>query len=268
VGEGSNGKSTIVDFVKAAFGGYYAPTSVQYFTSKRNNSSSATPELENKRGKRVVVCSEADAGDKYSTAKLKELPDELEVRGLYKDPVKLTPQVTLLTCSNLGARFTTHGDGTTRRFLGQYFPTRFVQSGEPVGDFQRKANPFLREKLPDPPVRGAFVSVVLWVCGTFLKKGQDLNPPASARKYTSEVCAQNNTVETWLKENFEITGDELHKVKKGELLKVYNRETKDTVDSLLFSKKVRGTTGTANNARHFLGLKATNDEVSGPTFAD
>jgi hypothetical protein len=67
--------------------------------------------------------------------------------------------------------------------------------------------------------------------------------------------AQNNMVETWLKKNFEIVTDVTHKLKKGDLLEMYNRDTQDTMDSSLFSKKVRSITGMPSNARHYLGLE-------------
>ena len=100
-GNGSNGKSKFNTFIETMMGDYYSPVNSTLFTRKKADAQTANPAIANKRGKRVVICSEPE-NDKFSSATIKELTgqDSIETRELYSDPIKFKPQFKLIFICN------------------------------------------------------------------------------------------------------------------------------------------------------------------------
>jgi len=72
-GEGSNGKSIILELIKKTFGQYYGKISVSLVIQKRNTLEAAYPSLMSTDKKRIIALIEPDDEDKLNIGILKEL---------------------------------------------------------------------------------------------------------------------------------------------------------------------------------------------------
>ena len=70
-GSGANGKGTLTKLLMKTLGNYACTVDVTLLTQKRCNSSSAKPELADKKGKRWLQMQEPDGDDKLQLGYLK-----------------------------------------------------------------------------------------------------------------------------------------------------------------------------------------------------
>lgn len=154
-GEGSNGKSRLLDLIQKTVGDYYCILPIALLTQKRAASNSAQSELERTKGRRFAVMQEPSDQDKINIGFMKELSgnDRILTRGLYKEPYEFKPQFKMiLTCNELPEVPSDDG-GTWRRIRVIEFKSRFCEN--PVKDnefamdlelsdkFDRWAEPFI-----------------------------------------------------------------------------------------------------------------------------
>jgi P4 family phage/plasmid primase-like protien len=148
-GSGSNGKGTLVELIDNTMGDYYGTLPVSLLTVKRKGSSSATPEMADKKGKRVLVMQEPEHDDEINVGHMKELTgqDKIMARALYSQPIYYIPQfVPILPCNTLpkisaGA----YDGGVRRRFRVVEFLQKFVD--EPTKPNEHPKDPLLRNQL-------------------------------------------------------------------------------------------------------------------------
>jgi P4 family phage/plasmid primase-like protien len=146
-GSGSNGKGTITDLINITMGNYFSTIPVSLLTVKRKSSSSATPELADKVGKRILVMNEPEHDDEINAGLMKELTgqDKIMARPLYGKPFYYTPQfVPILPCNHIPKLSKSDG-GTTRRIRVIEFSQKFVD--EPTKPNEHPKDPELRIKL-------------------------------------------------------------------------------------------------------------------------
>jgi len=166
-GQGSNGKSRLLDLIQKAIGDYYCILPIALLTQKRAASNSAQSELERTKGRRFAVMQEPSEQDKINIGFMKELSgnDRIMTRGLYKEPTEFKPQFKMiLTCNELPEVPSDDG-GTWRRirvveFLSKFCenPTKsneFAMDLELSDKFERWAEPFMsmiieRRKIINP----------------------------------------------------------------------------------------------------------------------
>lgn len=145
----SNGKSTTIDLIHETLGQYSGVLPVTILTKKRGGSSSALPELADKRGKRFLVIQEPEHDDTVFVGQMKELTagnDKIYARALYGDPFIYKPQFKLvLICNKLPSIPSTDG-GTWRRIRALPYESEFID-GEPTQSHQFKKDHELEEKM-------------------------------------------------------------------------------------------------------------------------
>lgn len=154
-GEGSNGKSRLLDLIQKAIGDYYCILPIALLTQKRVASNSAQSELERTKGRRFAVMQEPSDQDKINIGFMKELSgnDRIMTRGLYKEPTEFKPQFKMiLTCNEL-PEVPSNDGGTWRRirvieFLSKFCenpskPNEFVMDMELTDKFERWTEPFM-----------------------------------------------------------------------------------------------------------------------------
>jgi putative DNA primase/helicase len=95
-GVGDNGKNTLYDTIIAMLGDYADTMDIDALMEKRNGRG-ASPELAKLKGKRFVVASESDEGQRLKPGLIKRLTGDryIEARALYKDPMKFERMHTL-----------------------------------------------------------------------------------------------------------------------------------------------------------------------------
>ena len=136
-GNGSNGKSRLLDFIQKVIGDYYCILPIALLTQKRAASNSAQSELERTKGRRFAVMQEPSEQDKINIGFMKELSgnDRILCRGLYKEPFEFKPQFKMiLTCNELPEVPSDDG-GTWRRIRVIEFLSKFVENPKKANEF-------------------------------------------------------------------------------------------------------------------------------------
>ena len=101
-GEGSNGKSVLIDLMNRIMGDYAGGLPVQMITKKRGAAEAANPAMAQTKGKRLIVMSEPEIGEEINTGLMKELTggDRIKARHLFKECFEFIPHFKLLTMCN------------------------------------------------------------------------------------------------------------------------------------------------------------------------
>jgi len=147
-GSGGNGKSQTLDLIKEAMGGYFGTLPTGILTRKRGASSNATPELADKKGKRLLVIQEPEYDDVVYVGQMKNLTgaDTIPCRALYGDPFEYKPQFKLILICNKLPTMPFDG-GVRRRVRIVPFESEFVDTPDPRKVRQFKKDPKLPEKM-------------------------------------------------------------------------------------------------------------------------
>lgn len=129
-GCGSNGKSVLLQFIMHLFGAYATTVSVSMLTNKRTASSSATPDLYNTIGKRLISMQEPESNEVFHAALIKELTgnDSMTARNLYSSQVTFKPQFKVICCCNKKPGLNECDEAIGRRIKVIDFNTRFLLS--------------------------------------------------------------------------------------------------------------------------------------------
>tara|TARA_B100001540_G_C15816831_1_gene648074 strand:+ start:6091 stop:8742 length:2652 start_codon:yes stop_codon:yes gene_type:complete len=136
-GNGSNGKSRLLDLVQKTLGDYFCILPIALLTQKRAASNSAQGELERTKGRRFAVMQEPSEQDKINIGFMKELSgnDRILCRGLYKEPFEFKPQFKMiLTCNELPEVPSDDG-GTWRRIRVIEFLSKFCENPTKPNEF-------------------------------------------------------------------------------------------------------------------------------------
>jgi P4 family phage/plasmid primase-like protien len=129
-GQGSNGKSKMLDLIQKAIGEYYCILPIALLTQKRAASNAAQSELERTKGRRFAVMQEPSENERLNIGLMKELSgqDRILVRTLFKEPYEFKPQFKMiLTCNELPEVPSDDG-GTWRRIKVCNFSSRFCEN--------------------------------------------------------------------------------------------------------------------------------------------
>jgi P4 family phage/plasmid primase-like protien len=129
-GQGSNGKSKLLDLIQKAIGEYYCILPIALLTQKRAASNAAQSELERTKGRRFAVMQEPSENERLNIGLMKELSgqDRILVRTLFKEPYEFKPQFKMiLTCNELPEVPSDDG-GTWRRIKVCNFSRRFCEN--------------------------------------------------------------------------------------------------------------------------------------------
>ena len=199
-GQGSNGKSRLLDLIQKSIGDYYCIMPIALLTQKRAASNSAQSELERTKGRRFAVMQEPSEQDKINIGFMKELSgnDRIMTRALYKEPYEFKPQFKMiLTCNELPEVPSDDG-GTWRRIRVIEFTSKFCEN--PV-----KPNEFLMDlDLNDKFERWTepFISMLI-------ERHKDILPnsihePVEVRIATQSYKNNNDVIGQYLSERIEI----------------------------------------------------------------
>jgi len=147
-GEGANGKSLVMAFIKKVLGDYYVKGSVALITQKRTGAEQATPRLNKMKTARMIMFSEPNKDDVLNSGIIRELTggEEMASRGLHKDPNDYTPQFKpYILCNNL-PKIDNNTYGVWRRLRNIIFPSLFVDNPNPNISNQYKLDKTIEHK--------------------------------------------------------------------------------------------------------------------------
>jgi putative DNA primase/helicase len=127
VGTGANGKSTFLKVLQHVFGHYSASVPVSALMEQRFGSQQ-TNDLAYLSGKRFVVASEGERGQKLAEAKIKLMTggDRIVCRSLYKDFFEFDPRFNLWLATNDLPTISGMDDAIWRRIYVVQFPVKFI----------------------------------------------------------------------------------------------------------------------------------------------
>jgi P4 family phage/plasmid primase-like protien len=146
-GIGGNGKSKLLELIEFALGDYSCKMSHTVLTRKQGNSSNASPDIEQTKGKRLASIQETEQDDIINVGRMKELSggDKIYARGLFKDPIQFKPQFKMILLCNELPKINADDNGTWRRIRVVKFISKFVDN--PKEEHEYTIDPLLSEKI-------------------------------------------------------------------------------------------------------------------------
>lgn len=187
-GTGANGKSTLLNTLKALAGEYAANTPFQTFEHKQQ--SSTGQEIVALRGKRVVMSSETNEGTRLNEARIKAITggDEITGRFLYeRATITFTPTFKIWLAANHKPTITGGDEGIWRRVRLVPFMVSFPKD---------KRDPHLEDTL-----MAELPGVLAWaVRGAMAWHQQGLGEPLIVEEATREYRDESDVLGQFLHE--------------------------------------------------------------------
>lgn len=182
-GGGRNGKSTFFNAIADALGDYAGSLDVRVLTCDRQNRG---PALATLRGRRLVLASELEEGQRLSSSVLKQLAstDKLVIEEKYRAPESVEQSHTLVVFTNHLPRVGSTDNGTWRRLTVVPFHA-VISPEEAIPNYAA----VLAEK-----AGGDILSWAIDGAKQFLESGGRLDLPAEVEQATAEYRAR----EDWL----------------------------------------------------------------------
>jgi phage/plasmid-associated DNA primase len=170
VGNGSNGKSFLVELFKETIGSTFAvKMPLAFLTSRQKNSESATPALMMLMNARFAYYSETEKAEILNSAKIKEVTGQETLGGRknFGDYVNFKPTCHHLVTSNYDFEVNSTDHGTWRRLkrvsMKIKFCKRSVDDYDEKNTYERIADPSLGANWPDDPdVRSEFLGILIY----------------------------------------------------------------------------------------------------------
>ena len=204
---GSNGKSTTLDFLQMALGDYASSVPPTLLTRKEKDASSATPELADKNGVRFLQMDEPEGDDHIYVSKLKRLSgnDKIAARALYQDLFYYKPQFKMILACNKLPHIEAIDGGTWRRIRVTPWESRFIDLDEKIEDK-------LHEHYKDPEIedkmerwKRAFMWLLINEYYPIYRKEGGVPEPKKIKKQSDEYQKSSDIYFEFMSENLEIT---------------------------------------------------------------
>lgn len=220
-GGGSNGKTTLMNTMFIALGGYAAAVPNTLLLTGRNPGG-ATPEKMTIRGVRLAYIEETPEGRYLDTQALKEVVGTPTITGreLYKGYVTYGATHSLFLNTNHLPRVAETDNGTWRRLVRVDFPYRYVPPGVArERDTDRQGDPTLKAKLADRRALEAALAWLIdgaraWYKGGKTLTGGDPEPVIAATlewRHGSDIILRFLDDVTEFDRDAWVTGDGLYK---------------------------------------------------------
>ena len=205
LGNGANGKSTLVELFEDSLGDYAASAPNTILTRPRGNASNANPEIAKLKGKRFVHTQETEATDQLHVGYLKELTggDKIIARELYKSPIQFKPQFKFILACNELPGTSGNDDGVWRRLRVINFKSKFVN--QPVHENEFKKDPDLNDKLHT--WHESFVSILLHYYSKFRFNKHTIVEPEEVVSCTRKYQQENDSMLDYINECIEVVDD-------------------------------------------------------------
>jgi P4 family phage/plasmid primase-like protien len=214
-GRGRNGKGTLFNFMENVFGEYIKTIDCSFFTTIPKTSTSATPEIADKNGVRILWSSEPEDSQKFQVNKLKLISggDKIQVRKLYCGPFEYRPQFSVFIQANDLPELSNIGDAISDRLRIITFPYRFVSN--PTNEYERKGDPKIKEEyIKSNEWRDEMMLILIEYYNKYIKDDNSMSIPMSKyiEETSKEYISDNDPIKEWLNKNYTITNNEDDKI--------------------------------------------------------
>jgi P4 family phage/plasmid primase-like protien len=276
-GFGGNGKGLLDTLYKRVFGEYYSVISSEFFTQTKQSSSTATPEIADKKGVRMLMSSECKKNEEFQSSTLKKLSgnDEISARKLYHNQEHYKPQFTMFFQTNGFPNLSEVDRGIKRRFNLIDHPVQFKPDPNPKNFYEEKMDSSIKEKFSeDIRYRQQFVLILIEYYNKYIKDNTTgiIEPPPSVKEQTSMFLKDNDVITQFFDEiEIEITSIKTDKMESTNLYDSFkDSQTKKyfndkTISKQTFYKLVQnheGITKVRNNKGYiFTGIKYTDEKI-------
>jgi len=199
-GEGSNGKSMLLNLMMTCFGEYAYKVNIALFTQKRGRAGAASPELVRMKGKRFVMMSEPDQDDSLTDGFLKEVTgsEKIPCRDLYggsKQMMEMEVQAKFHMACNVKPKVTDTTNGTWRRLKVIQFRSKFVHN--PVGEHEYPIDETIMQKVQSVEWAECFMSYLIHLY-TEGHGHTKLAPPTEVEQYINEYKGESDVIARFL----------------------------------------------------------------------
>lgn len=205
-GEGSNGKSTLVELMDYIFGTYALVTPVDSLlhTHNKGQGNEATPALARLVAARLVSAAEPDVGDRLAEGAIKNITgtEKMTARHLRKDFFEFVPQFKVCLSCNNKPYVRGQDDGIWRRLLLVPFEQSFVDAER----LDQNPGALPKVKNLDRKLRAENSGILNWILdGYRMWQENGLAVPEKIRAATEEYREESNPVRqfinAWCKKN-------------------------------------------------------------------
>lgn len=167
IGNGSNGKSTLVDLTRKSFGDLVDVPHISLLTKPIQNNGGPNPLIVQLKGKRLLIFQEPEPNERLSTSFMKQLfgADSLKARNLHqKDYVMFKSQAAGVVCANERMEISATDFGTWRRVRQIPYTTEFCS--KPTQPHQRMIDTSIEDDMDD--MASPFMSLLIHVFNTYI----------------------------------------------------------------------------------------------------
>jgi putative DNA primase/helicase len=196
-GNGSNGKSVLLNLISAMMGDAYKPASKNIFLNM--GKSSAGEELIDVKDRRIITYSETADGDNLNEELIKMISggDVMTARGLYKSCISFKLICKLLLITNNKPKFNGNDFAMVRRIKFLPFQAKFVDA--PIKKNEYKKNPNLEKELIENHLDEFFTFCLEGAINYF--KTNKLIIPKNIGDLQQEYLESQGNIDKWFREN-------------------------------------------------------------------
>lgn len=193
-GGGANGKSTFWNTIARVLGGYSGKISAEAMTM--NCRRNVKPEIAELKGKRLIIASELEEGQRLNTGMVKQIcsVDPIEAEKKFKSPFHFVPSHTLVLYTNHLPKVTANDDGTWRRLIVIPFNAKITGKS----DIKNFSDYLFEEAGP---------AILKWVIDgaeTAIRKKFKIEEPEAVRKAVEKYREDNDWMGQFLEEHCDI----------------------------------------------------------------
>jgi P4 family phage/plasmid primase-like protien len=206
-GEGSNGKSRLINLLEKTFGDYYTSLKTVALMGKDKDADNATPSFSKLPGKRCVGLSEANKGSNLNLALFKKITgcDSFQARKLYKDEFEFKIQAKFIMLCNDLPEINSIDYSTWRRIRKVNFPSKFVDNPKNKNEFKKNDKLFTENNMYN--LAKQLITVLIKdYYPKYLNIG--LKPPNDVIKHTDLYLNQSNTYYIYCNDYIEKTDND------------------------------------------------------------
>jgi P4 family phage/plasmid primase-like protien len=209
-GGGANGKSTFWNTIARVLGNYSGKISAEALTMncKRN----VKPEMAELKGKRLIIASELEEGQRLNTGMVKQLcsVDPIEAEKKYKDPFHFDPSHTLVLYTNYLPKVSANDDGTWRRLIVIPFNAKITGKS----DIKNYSDYLFEQAGP------AILSWIIEGAEIAIAKGFKIPEPKAVRDAVDKYREDNDWLGQFIDEHCDV--DPSYTEKSGDLYQQYH----------------------------------------------
>jgi putative DNA primase/helicase len=235
---GGNGKGLLSSILVKALGDYIYCADNTFLTSVFR-SGQANPTLAKCQGIRYLLVSEPDDGSddvKFNVDFIKMLTggDIITTRDLFKSNISYKPQFTPFVQCNNKPKLGKIDDGIKRRLKIINYPMKFVD--KPCKQNERPIDYTLKDKI----LNGIYKQFVLLLIEKAVEhKAKNLIQPQEVENQTNEYFDENDPVNVWLVDYYEITNDVNNRISSSELYTNYLSDGNTKISLVKFSEYMK-----------------------------